>query len=144
MWNSKYILGQAINDTPLNERQETLMRLRWDRIHPLVGSALAILSCIPMLGMLPAGFAAILSLGGLATPVFAAWVAPLAPFAPWLFILSIVLVTLGHSRCGWQPAGMTAAGGSAIYRAMYVFIVPLATNTMTNMGQMTGSGQPTA
>ena len=120
------------------------MRHRWDDIPRWLGGILALLSCIPMLAMLPAGFSVILSLGGLATPLFVAWMAPLAPIAPWLFVLSIVLVTVGHSRCGWQPASLAVAGGLLIYLAMYVFITPLASDAMTNMGQTTSIPKPAA
>ena len=97
-----------------------------------------------MLAMLPTCFSVILSLGGLATPLFVPWMAPLAPIAPWLFVLSIVLVTVGHSRCGRQPASLAAAGGLLMYLAMYVFITPLASDAMTNMGQTTSIAKPAA
>jgi LPXTG-motif cell wall-anchored protein len=113
------------------------MRNIWAGTFRLLGAALALVSCIPMLAMLPAGFATALSLIGLATPPIVAWAAPLAPVAPLLFILSLGLLIAGHSRCGWQPASVAAVGGLLVYLAMYVFVIPVAMDAMTGMEQMT-------
>lgn len=109
----------------------------WAGTLRLLGVVLALVSCIPMVAMLPAGFALVLGLVGLASPTIFAWAAPLAPIAPLLFILSVGLLVLGHSRCGWQPASIAALGGLLVYLAMYVFVVPITMDTMTGMEPMT-------
>ena len=84
-----------------------------------------------MLVMLPAGITAILSLVGLSIAPIAAWAAPLIPLAPFLFMLSIVFLVIGHLRCGWQPASVVALGGALVYLAMYVLVTPIPSNAIT-------------
>lgn len=86
--------------------------------------------------MLPAGFVTVLGLIGLASAPLVSWTMPLTPFAPLLLILSVVVLVLGNSRCGWQPASLAAFGGLFVYLAMYVFITPLAKDTMSSMEGM--------
>jgi hypothetical protein len=112
------------------------MRNLWDNILRLLGAILALVSCIPMLAMLPGGFASALVLLGLAAPLVAAWTAPLAPIAPWLLILSVALIVIGDLRCGWQPTILAALGGLLVYLSMYVLVTPVATDTMTDMQGM--------
>ncbi len=109
-----------------------LMRNLGSGILRLLGVALAVISCIPMLTMLPAGITVMLSLVGLSIAPMAAWAAPLVPFAPFLFGLSIVFLVVGHLRCGWQPASVVALGGALVYLAMYVVVTPLADHAMTS------------
>jgi hypothetical protein len=106
----------------------------------LLGALLAVASCIPMLAMLPAGFATVLSLVGLAAPPLVAWATPLAPIAPLLLVVSVVLLVIGDLRCGWQPASLAALGGLLIYLAMYVFVTPLASTIMNGMEGMSSAG----
>jgi hypothetical protein len=67
----------------------------WAGTFRLLGATLALVSCIPMLAMLPSGFVTLLSLIGLATPPIVAWAAPLTPVAPLLFISSVGLLIAG-------------------------------------------------
>ena len=115
------------------------MRNFWAGIFRLLGAALALLSCIPMLAMLPAGFATALALIGLAAPPLVTWATPLAPIAPPLLILSVALLVIGTLRCGWQPASLAALGGLLVYLAMYVFVTPIAMDTMGEMQGMTSA-----
>ncbi len=112
------------------------------RILRLLGAALALISCIPMLATLPAGFVAVLSLIGLTPAPVAAWAAPFAPVAPLLFILSTTLLAIGHSRCGWQPASVVVLGGLLVYLSMYVFVVPA--NASPAAQSLPMPGMPTA
>ena len=113
------------------------MRNLWAGILRLLGATLALVSCIPMLAMLPVGFATALSIIGLAASPIVAWAAPLAPIAPLLLIVSVVLLVIGNARCGWQPASIAALGGLLVYLAMYVFVIPAAMDAMTGMEKMT-------
>jgi LPXTG-motif cell wall-anchored protein len=112
------------------------LRNLWAGIFRLLGAALALASCIPMLAMLPAGFATILALLGLGASPLLALAAPLAPFAPSLLILSVAIFVFGNLRCGWQPAGLAAIGGLLVYLSMYVFVTPMAREAMTGMQGM--------
>lgn len=116
------------------------MRNLWVGTLRFLGTILALVSCIPMLAMLPTGFATILALIGLAAPPLVAWAAPLSSIAPPLLIFSIVLMVIGNLRCGWQPASLAATGGLLVYLAMYVFVTPTAMDVMTGMQGMTSSG----
>ena len=116
-----------------------IFRRFWAGSLRLLGAALALVSCVPMLAMLPAGFVAVVSLIGLTSPPVVAGVAPLAPVAPWLFGVSVVLLTMGHARCGWQPAGLAAVGGLLVYLAMYVLVGPVVMDAMTGMEGMIAS-----
>lgn len=113
------------------------MRNFWPGILRFFGVVLALVSCMPMLAMLPAGFATALALLGVAAPPLTAWTAPLAPIAPTLLILSVALLVIGDLNCGWQPASLAAAGGMLVYLAMYVFVTPAAMDTMPGMQGMT-------
>lgn len=113
------------------------MRNFWAGIFRLLGAILALVSCIPMLAMLPAGFATVLAVLGIAAPSFVAWATPLTPIAPLLLILSVALLVIGNLRCGWQPASLAALGGLLVYLAMYVFVTSVAMDTMTGMEGMT-------
>lgn len=113
------------------------MRNFWAGTLRLFGAILAVVSCIPMLAMLPAGFATVLAVLGLAAPPLVAWATPLAPIAPPLLILSIALLVIGNLRCGWQPASLAALGGLLVYVAMYVFVTPATIDAMTGMEGMT-------
>lgn len=112
------------------------MRNLWEGILRLLGTLLTLVSCIPMLAMLPTGFVTVLSFIGFTNPPILAWAIPLTPVAPLLLILSVVLLAIGHLRCGWQPASLVAVGGLLVYLAMYVFITPLAMDTMSGMEGM--------
>ncbi len=115
------------------------MRNLWAGILRLLGAVLALVSCIPMLAMLPAGFATVLAVLGLATPPLVTWATPLTPIAPLLLILSVALLVIGNLRCGWQPASLATVGGLLVYLAMYVFVTPVATDVMTAMQGMTAA-----
>jgi len=112
------------------------MRNFWAGTFRLFGAILALVSCIPMLAMLPVGFATALALIGLAAPPLVAWATPLAPIAPPLLILSVALLVIGNLRCGWQPASLAALGGLLVYLAMYVLVTPVAMDAMTGMQGM--------
>lgn len=112
------------------------MRNLWAGILRTVGATLALVSCIPMLAMLPVGFATALSVIGLAAPPLVAWAAPLAPVASLLFIVSVVLLVIGNARCGWQPASIAALGGLLVYFAMYVLVTPATMDAMDTMSGM--------
>ncbi|MEP6896002.1 MAG: hypothetical protein ABI986_10380 [Chloroflexota bacterium] len=115
------------------------MRNFWAGTLRLLGAIVALVSCIPMLAMLPAGFATVLALLGLAAPPLVAWATPFAPIAPPLLILSVAILVIGNLRCGWQPASLAALGGLLVYLAMYVFVTPVAMDVMSGMQGMTSA-----
>ena len=117
-------------------RKAKAMQNLWAGILRLLGAILALVSCIPMLAMLPAGFATALTLIGLAAPPLVGWATPLAPIAPPLLVLSVALLVIGNLRCGWQAASLAAAGGLLVYLAMYIFVMPATMDAMTGMQGM--------
>lgn len=115
------------------------MRNLWAGAFRLLGTILALLSCVPMVAMLPAGFATALAFLGFTAPWLVAWATPLASFAPPLFVLSVVFLVIGNLRCGWQPASLAGLGGVLIYLAMFVFVTPMTIGTTTGMPGMAPS-----
>lgn len=83
-------------------------------------------SCVPMLVMLPAGFAGFLASAGIESE--AGWVQalsrPLQPVAHPLLIASALLLGAGSLRCGWSPVAAALAGGALLYLGMYVVTGP--------------------
>ena len=125
------------------------MRTLWAILLRVLGACLALLSCIPMVAMLPAGFVAVMGLVGLTAAPVIAWAAPLAPIAPYLFIVSTVLLAIGHLRCGWQPASVALVGGLLVFLAMYVIVVPTTMSQETTQTSIPATaeamaGMPTA
>ncbi len=118
------------------------MRNLWAGALRLLGLLLAVVSCIPMLAMLPAGVVTALALIGVTAPPLVAWATPLAPIAPLLSILSVALLVIGNLGCGWQPASLAAGGGLLVYLSMYVFVMPQAMDAMTGMHRMTPAEPP--
>lgn len=83
-------------------------------------------SCVPMLVMLPAGFAGFLASSGIESD--AGWVQALSrslqPVAQPLLIASALLLGAGSLRCGWSPVAAALAGGALLYLGMYVVTGP--------------------
>lgn len=88
----------------------------------LLGGAGALASCLPMVAMLPSGFAAALGFIGLGTS--SAAVSTLAPqlntVAQPLLLLSASVLTVANLRCSLLPVATAAGGGILLYLSMYV------------------------
>lgn len=115
--------------------------VRWMRAG---GALLAVVSCLPMVAMLPGAAATVLSTLG-ANASDGPWAAvrqALDPVARPLLIVSVLLLVAGSLRCGRAPAAMAAAGGGLLYMSMYV--LPGSTTGMAGMANQNVMGATNA
>lgn len=88
-----------------------------------VSGAGLVVSCVPMVAMLPGAVGGALGLVGLGTSGAAAarWAPALNVVAQPLLLFSIALLVVGGLRCGRLAVALAAVGGGLLYLSMYVW-----------------------
>lgn len=92
----------------------------------VLGGIGALASCVPMVAMMPAGFATALSFVGLgASSAAVHTLAPhLNPIAQPLLLLSAALLAVTSLRCSLAAVFTASSGGLLMYLGMYVWTDP--------------------
>lgn len=96
---------------------------RTDAVARTASGAGLLVSCLPMVAMLPGVAGSVLGVVGLgASSAVVSWLAPgLGVVAQPLLLFSVLMLAVGGLRCGRTVVALALVGGALLYLSMYVW-----------------------